>query len=72
MRVCHLVVSRCPMLYVMWVCIGWYTIDVSIPMRWKVVHIRGMSNLLLVWLVPWELDEGGNKCGSILGNDRIV
>ena len=38
---------------------------------WRVVHIRGMSILLLVWLVLWVLVGGGSKCGSILDSVRI-
>jgi len=39
---------------------------------WRVVHIRGLPILLLVWLVPWRLVEGESKCGSILDSVRIV
>ncbi len=39
---------------------------------WKVVIIRGMAILLLVWLVLFELVGGGSMCELISDNVRIV
>jgi len=57
---------------VVWACIGLCTIDAGRAVQWRVVRIRGISILLLVWIVLWGMVVGGSKCESISDNVNVV